>query len=118
MLRRTTDDDSTTERKVNLLLERINKLKWRTSKNVEEEEKVSVGMMCLPVLIVLIPLETPIPLFIHVGLCSRGEADAGETDIAGERSVRVKAKTGNRNEGAVPSHPADSPTKPVTSLFL
>ncbi|XP_047189428.1 cingulin-like protein 1 isoform X2 [Scophthalmus maximus] len=35
----TTDDDSTTERKVNLLLERINKLKWRTSKNVEEEEK-------------------------------------------------------------------------------
>ncbi|XP_069384794.1 cingulin-like protein 1 isoform X2 [Paralichthys olivaceus] len=35
----TTDDDSTTERKVNLLLERINKLKWRTAKNVEEEEK-------------------------------------------------------------------------------
>ncbi|XP_053283493.1 cingulin-like protein 1 isoform X1 [Pleuronectes platessa] len=35
----TTDDDSTTERKVNLLLQRINKLKWRTAKNVEEEEK-------------------------------------------------------------------------------
>lgn len=40
---RTTDDDSTTEKKVNLLLERINKLKWRTAENVEEEEKVSVG---------------------------------------------------------------------------
>ncbi|XP_067358497.1 cingulin-like protein 1 isoform X2 [Channa argus] len=35
----TTDDDSTTQRKVNLLLEKINKLKWRTAENVEEEEK-------------------------------------------------------------------------------
>ncbi|KAK2842406.1 hypothetical protein Q5P01_012606 [Channa striata] len=34
----TTDDDSTTQRKVNLLLEKINKLKWRTAENVEEEE--------------------------------------------------------------------------------
>lgn len=48
--RRTTDDDSTTQRKVNLLLERINKLKWRTAENVEEEEKVSVGVSCLLVL--------------------------------------------------------------------
>uniref|UniRef100_A0A665W357 Cingulin-like protein 1 n=1 Tax=Echeneis naucrates TaxID=173247 RepID=A0A665W357_ECHNA len=36
----TTDDDSTTQRKVNLLLERINGIKWRTAENVEEEEKV------------------------------------------------------------------------------
>ncbi|XP_029992515.1 cingulin-like protein 1 isoform X2 [Sphaeramia orbicularis] len=35
----TTDDDSTTQRKVDLLLERINKLKWRTAENMEEEEK-------------------------------------------------------------------------------
>ncbi|XP_054865333.1 cingulin-like protein 1 isoform X2 [Amphiprion ocellaris] len=35
----TTDDDSTTQRKVNLLLERIDKLKWRTAENVEEENK-------------------------------------------------------------------------------
>ncbi|XP_029378472.1 cingulin-like protein 1 isoform X1 [Echeneis naucrates] len=35
----TTDDDSTTQRKVNLLLERINGIKWRTAENVEEEEK-------------------------------------------------------------------------------
>ncbi|KAM4573268.1 cingulin-like protein 1 [Odontesthes bonariensis] len=36
----TTDDDSTIQRKVNLLLARINKLKWRTAESVEEEEKV------------------------------------------------------------------------------
>lgn len=48
MLLSTTDDDFTTQRKVNLLLERINKLKWRTSGNVEEEEKVSVRMRRLP----------------------------------------------------------------------
>lgn len=35
----TTDDDSTTEMKVKLLLERINRLKWRTAENVEEEER-------------------------------------------------------------------------------
>lgn len=35
----TTDDDSTTEMKVELLLERINRLKWRTAENVEEEER-------------------------------------------------------------------------------
>ncbi|XP_024912124.1 cingulin-like protein 1 [Cynoglossus semilaevis] len=35
----TTDDDPTTQRKVNLLFERINRLKWRTAKNVEEEER-------------------------------------------------------------------------------
>ncbi|XP_015819715.2 cingulin-like protein 1 isoform X1 [Nothobranchius furzeri] len=35
----TTDDDSTTERKVKLLLEKISKLKWRTAESVEEEEK-------------------------------------------------------------------------------
>ncbi|XP_042268396.1 cingulin-like protein 1 isoform X1 [Thunnus maccoyii] len=34
----TTDDDSTTQRKVNLLLERINKLKWKTAVNLEEEK--------------------------------------------------------------------------------
>ncbi|KAM9352491.1 cingulin-like protein 1 [Symphorus nematophorus] len=34
----TTDDDSTTQRKVTLLLERINKVKWKTAENVEEEE--------------------------------------------------------------------------------
>ncbi|KAM9807750.1 cingulin-like protein 1 [Neosynchiropus ocellatus] len=33
------DDDSTVERKVNLLLERINKLKWKTAEKVEEEEE-------------------------------------------------------------------------------
>ncbi|XP_072242135.1 cingulin-like protein 1 [Leuresthes tenuis] len=36
----TTDDDSTIQRKVSLLLARINKLKWRTAESVEEEEKV------------------------------------------------------------------------------
>ncbi|XP_017261044.1 cingulin-like protein 1 [Kryptolebias marmoratus] len=35
----TTDDDSTTQRKVKLLLEKINKLKWRTAESVEEEER-------------------------------------------------------------------------------
>ncbi|KAM9754990.1 cingulin-like protein 1 isoform 2-T3 [Menidia menidia] len=35
----TTDDDSTTQRKVNLLLARISELKWRTAQNVEEEEE-------------------------------------------------------------------------------
>ncbi|XP_055078361.1 cingulin-like protein 1 isoform X2 [Periophthalmus magnuspinnatus] len=35
----TTDNDATTEMKVKLLLERINRLKWRTAENVEEEEK-------------------------------------------------------------------------------
>ncbi|XP_035521037.1 cingulin-like protein 1 isoform X2 [Morone saxatilis] len=33
----TTDDDSTTQRKVTLLLERVNKVKWKTAENVEEE---------------------------------------------------------------------------------
>ncbi|XP_070763245.1 cingulin-like protein 1 isoform X4 [Enoplosus armatus] len=35
----TTDDDSTTERKVTLLLERVDKVKWKTVENVEEDEK-------------------------------------------------------------------------------
>uniref|UniRef100_A0A667XAY4 Myosin tail domain-containing protein n=1 Tax=Myripristis murdjan TaxID=586833 RepID=A0A667XAY4_9TELE len=35
----TTDNDSTTQRKVSLLFEKINKLKWKTAENVEEEEK-------------------------------------------------------------------------------
>ncbi|XP_019124781.2 cingulin-like protein 1 isoform X2 [Larimichthys crocea] len=35
----TTDDDATTQKKVALLLERVNKIKWRTAENVEEEEK-------------------------------------------------------------------------------
>ncbi|XP_051238396.1 cingulin-like protein 1 isoform X2 [Dicentrarchus labrax] len=35
----TTDDDSTTQRKVTLLLERVNKVKWKTAENVEEEEE-------------------------------------------------------------------------------
>lgn len=48
LLLRTTDDDSTTQRKVHLLLQRINKLKWRTAANVDQEEKVSVRVRCLP----------------------------------------------------------------------
>ncbi|KAM9815559.1 cingulin-like protein 1 isoform 2-T2 [Syngnathus typhle] len=35
----TTDEVSVTRRKVNLLLERINRLKWKTAENVEEEAK-------------------------------------------------------------------------------
>ncbi|XP_061825711.1 cingulin-like protein 1 isoform X3 [Nerophis lumbriciformis] len=35
----TTDDELVTKRKVNLLLERINRLKWKTAENVEEEVK-------------------------------------------------------------------------------
>ncbi|XP_053175803.1 cingulin-like protein 1 [Scomber japonicus] len=34
----TTDDDPTTQRKVNLLLEKVNKLKWKTAVNLEEEK--------------------------------------------------------------------------------
>lgn len=41
-------------------------------------------------------------------MCGRAQAPAGETGRAGERSVRVKAATGNRDEGALRSHPADS----------
>ncbi|XP_012994315.2 cingulin-like protein 1 [Esox lucius] len=33
----TTDNTSTTEKKLNLVFERINKLKWKTAENVEEE---------------------------------------------------------------------------------
>nr|XP_046250935.1 cingulin-like protein 1 isoform X2 [Scatophagus argus] len=36
----TTDDDSTTQRKVTLLLETVNKVKWKTAENGEEEEKI------------------------------------------------------------------------------
>lgn len=53
LLLRTTDDDSTTQRKVNVLLERLNKLKWRTAENVEEEDKVSVETQCLPLVLVV-----------------------------------------------------------------
>ncbi|KAI3371219.1 hypothetical protein L3Q82_023843 [Scortum barcoo] len=35
----TTDNDSTTQKKVTLLLETVNKVKWRTAENLEEEEK-------------------------------------------------------------------------------
>ncbi|XP_070828172.1 cingulin-like protein 1 isoform X1 [Chaetodon trifascialis] len=35
----TTDDDPTTQTKVTLLLERVNKVKWKTAENVEEEEE-------------------------------------------------------------------------------
>ncbi|MEQ2221112.1 hypothetical protein ILYODFUR_012348 [Ilyodon furcidens] len=36
-----TDDDPTTQRKVKLLLDDINKLKWKTVESMEEEEKAS-----------------------------------------------------------------------------
>ncbi|XP_034735930.1 cingulin-like protein 1 [Etheostoma cragini] len=35
----TTDDDSTTQKKVTQLLERVNNVKWKTVENVEEEEE-------------------------------------------------------------------------------
>ncbi|XP_039665329.1 cingulin-like protein 1 isoform X2 [Perca fluviatilis] len=35
----TTDDDSTTQKKVTQLLQRVNNVKWKTAENVEEEEK-------------------------------------------------------------------------------
>ena len=38
---RTTDNESTTEKKVHLVLERMNKLKWKTAEIVEKEERVS-----------------------------------------------------------------------------
>lgn len=43
----TTDDDSTTQRKVTLLFEKVKKVKWKTAESVEEEEeeeKVCVGI--------------------------------------------------------------------------
>lgn len=123
---RTTDDDATTQKKVALLLERVNKIKWRTAENVEEEEKVCVGMRCLiPVHDDWMSLfesnnETMFPS--HVGLWSWGQPSAGETCSTGERSARPEAKTGNRDEGVVQSHPADSLLKhslpiPVTDAF-
>ncbi|XP_077593082.1 cingulin-like protein 1 isoform X2 [Stigmatopora nigra] len=39
----TTDEVSVTRRKVELLLERINRLKWKTAENVEEEMKDQMG---------------------------------------------------------------------------
>lgn len=44
-LLRTTDDDSTTEKKVTLLLEKVNQVKWKTAENMEEEQK-----MCLVII--------------------------------------------------------------------
>ncbi|XP_056137165.1 cingulin-like protein 1 isoform X3 [Lampris incognitus] len=35
----TTDNDSTTQMKVNLVFDKVNKLKWKTAENVEEEEE-------------------------------------------------------------------------------
>ncbi|XP_068170355.1 cingulin-like protein 1 [Antennarius striatus] len=35
----TTDDDSTTQRKVSLLLETVNKVKWKAAESMEEEEE-------------------------------------------------------------------------------
>lgn len=52
-----------------------------------------------------------VSFFPYVGLCSWGEAFAGETGSAGERSVRLKATTGSRDEGVPQWHPADSPLK-------
>ncbi|XP_060891580.1 cingulin-like protein 1 isoform X1 [Labrus mixtus] len=44
----TTDDDSTTQKKVNLLLERVNKIKWKMAENLEElEEKGSAAKVKL-----------------------------------------------------------------------
>lgn len=40
LLLRTGDDEATTERKVALLLQTANKVKWKTAENEEEEEKV------------------------------------------------------------------------------
>ena len=59
----------------------------------EEEEKVCVGRRCLQVLItaqhdLMSSSETnDVSVLPNAGLCSRGEASAGETDSAGERSV-------------------------------
>ncbi|KAF7658753.1 hypothetical protein LDENG_00008390 [Lucifuga dentata] len=43
----TTDSDSTTQRKVDLLFDRINKLKWKTSENVEEEKDYAAAAKLL-----------------------------------------------------------------------
>ncbi|KAM7002664.1 cingulin-like protein 1 isoform 2-T2 [Tautogolabrus adspersus] len=44
----TTDDDTTTQKKVNLLLERVNKIKWKMAENLEElEEKGSAAKVKL-----------------------------------------------------------------------
>lgn len=94
LLLRTTDDDSTTQKKVTLLLEKVNKVKWKTSENVEEEENtcLSVWSWCLKLTMML-----GVSFFTYVGLCSWGEAPAGEAGSAGDRSVWIKAKTGNRD---------------------
>lgn len=39
LLLRTTDDDSTTQRKVAQMLETVDKVKWKTVENVEEDEE-------------------------------------------------------------------------------
>ncbi|XP_077424670.1 cingulin-like protein 1 isoform X2 [Vanacampus margaritifer] len=43
----TTDEVSVTRRKVNLLLERINRLKWKTAENVEEEDQTAEAKQLL-----------------------------------------------------------------------
>lgn len=47
---RTTEDDSTTQRKVAQMLETVDKVKWKAAGHVEEEEeeqKVRVGSSCV-----------------------------------------------------------------------
>lgn len=85
-----------------MLLETVNKVKWKTAESVEEEEeeeKVCVEMRCLLVLhtpCVCLKLTVTLCRWIPcVGLCSRGDAPAKETGRVGERSVGIKATTGN-----------------------
>lgn len=84
-----------------MLLETVNKVKWKSAESVEEEEeeKVCVEMRCLLVLIapgVCLKLTAVLCRWIPcVGLCSRGDAPARKTGNAGERSVGIKATTGN-----------------------
>lgn len=49
---RTTEDDSTTQKKVNQMLETVNEVKWKAAGRVEEEEeqKVCVGRSCVTTL--------------------------------------------------------------------
>ena len=42
---RTTDDDAATQRKVTLLLETVNRVKWKTAENVEEDKVCWVELL-------------------------------------------------------------------------
>lgn len=98
-LLRTTEEDSATQKKVNQMLETVDKVKWKTAGHVEEEEeqKVCIGRSWVLTLRSL-PSECNLPTvtsFSNPASSCRDEAAAGETSGAGGRGVRTEATTGN-----------------------